>query len=58
MADTPAKSAPDPQKRYRVKLARAVELAPRVWARPRDEVTIQGDLISGYGDAIISYEEV
>jgi hypothetical protein len=59
MADTPPTNSPDPKKRYRVKLARPVEVAPKIWARPLDhEVILQGDLIAGHGDAIISYEEV
>jgi hypothetical protein len=58
MADTPV-NQPDPAKRYRVKLARAVEVAPRIWARPSThEIILQGSEIAQHGDAITSYEEV
>jgi hypothetical protein len=57
-AEPVAKPAVDPSKHYRVKLARAVEIAPGIWARPSDDVTMDGDQIAGHGDAIASYEEV
>jgi predicted transcriptional regulator len=58
MPDTPV-NQPDPAKRYRVKLARAVEVAPRVWARPSThEVILLGCEIAQHGDAITSHEEV
>ena len=53
-----AKPAIDPSKHYRVKLAKAIEIAPSIWARPSDDVTMDGDQIAGHGDAITSYEEV
>jgi hypothetical protein len=63
MADTqpaaaPAAAAPDPAKRYRLTLARAVEVAPDIWARPGNETIVKGGLIAGLGDAVIKYEEV
>ncbi|WP_029083405.1 hypothetical protein [Bradyrhizobium sp. th.b2] len=60
MADeTPAGPQPDPAKRYRVKLARAIEVAPGIYGRPFDhEVIIEGSAIAGFGDAIIGFEEV
>jgi hypothetical protein len=57
MADTPT-NQPDPNKRYRVKLARAIQVAPGIWARPGNEVTLAGSEISQHGDSIVSYEEV
>jgi hypothetical protein len=62
MADTetaaaPA-AAPDPAKSYRLKLARAVQIAPNIWARPAHETIVKGDMIAGLGNAVISYEEV
>jgi hypothetical protein len=54
-------SAPaiDPAKDYRLTLGRAVEIAPRIWARPNSHETIvKGSLIADLGDAVISYEEV
>jgi hypothetical protein len=62
MADTqPAAApaaAPDPAKSYRLKLSRAVQIAPDIWARPSHETIVKGGLIAGLGDAVISYEEV
>jgi hypothetical protein len=63
MADTkkgaaPVAPAPDPEKSYRLKLARAVEVAPNVWARPQHETIVKGSVIADLGDAVISYEEV
>ena len=50
---------PDPAKRYRLTLARAVEIAPKVWARPGShDVIVKGSLIAGFGDAVTKYEEV
>ena len=57
MADTP-NSKPDPEKQYAVTLARAIQIVPGIWARPADHVTLQGDQIAVYGDAILSFEEV
>ncbi|WP_316196567.1 hypothetical protein [Bradyrhizobium sp. SZCCHNS3053] len=57
-AAAPAAAAPDPEKQYRLKLARAVEIAPKVWARPANETIVKGSLIAGLGDAVIGYEEV
>ena len=55
----PAAQAVDPAKRYRVTLKRAVQVAPRVWARPSThEVILVGSQIAQHGDAIASYEEV
>jgi hypothetical protein len=51
-------AAPDPAKSYRLKLARAVEIAPGIWARPTSETIVKGSLIAGLGDAVTSYEEV
>jgi hypothetical protein len=54
-----AKPAIDPAKSYRVKLARAIEVAPNIWARPADhDVILLGEYIASHGDAIESYEEV
>lgn len=51
--------AVDPAKMYRVKLSRAIEIVPDIWARPFDhDVLIQGADIPTHGDAIVSYEEV
>jgi hypothetical protein len=67
MADTQNAAAPaaaptgpviDPLKSYRLKLARSVEIAPKVWARPAHETIVKGGLIADLGDAVISYEEV
>jgi hypothetical protein len=61
MADTetPAAPAPDPAKSYRLTLARAVEIAPDIWARPGSHETIvKGSFIAGLGDAVTKYEEV
>jgi hypothetical protein len=55
----PAAPAIDPAKSYRLTLARAVEIAPKIWARPgTHDVIVKGELIAGYGDAVSSYEEV
>jgi hypothetical protein len=55
----PAAPAIDPEKIYRLTLARPVEIAPKIWARPgTHDVTVKGELIAGYGDAVSSYEEV
>ncbi|UPT95384.1 hypothetical protein J4G48_0040220 [Bradyrhizobium barranii subsp. apii] len=57
--ETAGLPAVDPAKTYRVKLARAIEVVPGIWARPFDhDVTIQGADIPTHGDAIVSYEEV
>jgi hypothetical protein len=56
--DPAAKPAVDHSKHYRVNLARAIEIAPSIWARPNDDVTMDGDQIAAHGDAIASYEEV
>ncbi|WP_316200898.1 MULTISPECIES: hypothetical protein [unclassified Bradyrhizobium] len=48
----------DPSKSYRLKLSRAVEIAPKVWARPAHEAVVKGSLIADLGDAVIGYEEV
>ncbi|WP_315782391.1 hypothetical protein [Bradyrhizobium sp. SZCCHNPS1003] len=56
--NTPPKLAVDPVKSYRLKLARAIEVAPKIWARPGHEVIVKGNLIAGLGDAVIGYEEV
>ncbi len=65
MADTqtaaaPAAAAntPDPSKSYRLKLARSVQIAPDIWARPSNETIVKGSLIADLGDAVIGYEEV
>jgi hypothetical protein len=64
MADTqngaaPAAPTPDSAKSYRLTLARSVEIAPKVWARPGSHETIvKGSLIAGLGDAVTKYEEV
>jgi hypothetical protein len=51
--------AVDPAKRYRVKLGRPVQIAPKIWARPSThEVILLGSEIAQHGDAITSYEEV
>jgi hypothetical protein len=51
--------SPNPAKKYRLTLARSVEIAPNVWARPGShEVVVNGGLIAGYGDAVTKYEEV
>lgn len=44
MAKKPATETPaiDPAARYRVELARAVELKPGIWARPGDDVVVTG----------------
>jgi hypothetical protein len=58
-AAAPAAAPADPAKRYRVKLNRAVQIAPKVWARPSThEVILIGSEIAKHGDAIASYEEV
>jgi hypothetical protein len=50
---------PDPAKSYRLTLARAIQVAPDIWARPGSHETIvKGSLIAGFGDAVIKYEEV
>ncbi|MGJ4945065.1 hypothetical protein ACQR1W_31180 [Bradyrhizobium sp. HKCCYLS1011] len=54
----PPKAAVDPTKNYRLKLARAVEIAPKIWARPGQEAIVKGNLIAGLGDAVIGYDEV
>jgi hypothetical protein len=53
-----AKAAVQADKHYSITLARAIEVAPKVWARPGDHVTMDGDQIPAHGDAIESYEEV
>lgn len=55
-----ASAAPsiDPNKSYRLTLVRAVEIAPKIWARPGSDVVVKGSLIADYGDAVSSYEEV
>jgi hypothetical protein len=66
MADTQPAAAPaaapapalDPAKNYRLKLSRAVEVAPGIWARPGHETIVKGSLVTTYGAAVISYEEV
>jgi hypothetical protein len=55
----PAAPAIDPEKSYRLTLARAVEIAPKIWARPGShDVIVKGSLIAEYGDAVSTYEEV
>ena len=46
-------------KNYRVKLARATEIAPGIWARPDDEVILTGEVLSTepIKDNVKSYEE-
>jgi hypothetical protein len=58
MADTITTPQVDPDKQYRIKLARAIEVAPKIWARPGNEVTLKGSEIAQHGDAITSFEEV
>jgi len=47
-----------PEATYRVELARSIEIAPGIWARPGNEVTLIGADIATHGEAIKSYEEV
>lgn len=45
-------------KTYRVKLARATEVAPEVWARPKDVVVLSGEVLEALKDNVESFEEV
>lgn len=57
-APAAASNTPDPNKSYRLKLSRSIEVAPKIWARPGNEAIVKGGLIAGFGDAVISFEEV
>lgn len=59
MAKTPTPQTYDPNKLYDVKVKRAVELHPRVWARPNStEVRVTGDVLNRIVDDIESAIEV
>jgi hypothetical protein len=54
-----AKATIKPDKEYRVKLSRPVEIAPGVWARPGDEVKVLGHIVSALAseEKIANFEE-
>ena len=47
-----------PEKQYRVKLARPVELVPGHWVRSGDDLVIAGAILAEIKDSAESYQEV
>ncbi|WP_298962199.1 hypothetical protein [uncultured Methylobacterium sp.] len=47
----------NPEKSYRVKLKRSVEISPHVFARPNDDVVVKGRVLETILDDVLSYEE-
>jgi hypothetical protein len=48
----------DPEKQYRVKLSKVVELTPHVFARPHDALVVKGKVLSTILDSVEAYEPV
>lgn len=55
-AEAPAPNI-DPEKRYRVTVARVLEIAPNEFARPHDEVVMKGKKLATVLDSVESFEE-
>lgn len=58
-AETPDPTVPqiDPEKRFRVVVARVLEIAPNEFARPHDTVLMKGKKLTTVLDSVESYEE-
>lgn len=58
-AETPDPKVPqlDPEQRYRVVVARVLEIAPNEFARPHDTVLMKGKRLVTVLDSVESYEE-
>jgi hypothetical protein len=48
----------DPEKQYRVKLSKVVEIAPDIYARPNDQVVLKGKVLATIIDDVEVYEPV
>lgn len=55
--ETVAVAAIEPEAIYKVTLARAVPYG-RMMLRPQDDVRLKGKVITGLGDAVVSYEKI